>query len=307
MFLVVAAILLPTYAAPALVKVPLDQDSQSVAEAKGATVFRVATLSEENDVDLKAIRTVRGDVKDGDADRAVFDVFVYVKDSAGKEVTYNTDRVALDRRSAEAVTCCGENVNGTATKHKGLSYKFPFNTEKKTYQYFDTTARKSYPIRYTGTEKIKGVEVYVFRMTAEPVKIGELKLPGTLLGSSEQLATAERYYSNTRTIWVEPESGVIIKGREEQRQTFRNAEGQDKVTVIDANLEFNDKTVTEALKTADDANSIKALLSTTLPWIFGIVGALLVLAGLALVVTGRPTQARGGHRRARVGTAAPVA
>jgi len=308
-FLVVAALLLPVYVAPALVKVPLDQDSQTVAEATDATVFRVATLSEEDGVDLKAIRTVRGDVKNGDSKRAVFDVFLYIKDGDGKEVTYSTDRVALDRRTSEAINCCGENVNGKATEHKGLSYKFPFDTEKKTYEYFDITAKKTYPIRFLDTETIKGLETYKFQMNASDVKIGEQELPGKLFGTTEPTVKADRIYNNTRTIWVEPKTGVIIKGREEQKQTFRNADGEDKVTVIDGTLEFNDKTITEAVDTAEEGSATITLLERTLPLVLGVLGVLLLIVGLILTLLGRSTaaEARPGRRRAgRTHAASPA-
>jgi hypothetical protein len=298
-FLVVAALLIPTYAAPALVKVPLDQYTQSISEAKGATVFRIKKLEEESGVDLQAIRTVRGDVHQGNTDRAVFDVFLYIKDSAGTEVSYSRDRVALDRRTAEAVACCGEYVNGKSVKHQGLSYKFPFDTQKKTYDYFDITALKSYPIRFLDTDEINGLEVYKFQMTVDPVKIGDQDLPGKLLGTTAATEPAERFYANTRTIWVEPETGVIIKGREEQKQTFRNAAGEDKVTLIDADIEFTEETIANGVKTAEDTKAKIALLNSTLPWTLGGVGALLLIVGIVLTITSRPTVAKiAGRRRA---------
>lgn len=299
--LLVGAVLLPTYGESGLVKIPLDQFSETVAEATGATVFDPATLKERPDVDLVATRRVRSDVKAGSSDRVVFDVFLRVEDPdmvvddpKKRVVSATTDRVALDRRSSEAVACCNENVNGDEAKHQGLTYKFPFNTEKKTYQYYDNTAKKTYPIRFLDTEDIEGHEAYKFQMTVDPVEIGTVPLGGVIGNSS---VDAPRFYSNTRTIWVEPTTGVIVKGREEQLHTARNDAGEDKMTLVKADLVWNDATIKkqagEAQKSVDDINT----LTKTLPIALGVVGVVLALIGIVLLLSGRRGNT-GGSRRA---------
>ncbi|MCZ7377878.1 DUF3068 domain-containing protein [Micromonospora sp. WMMC250] len=289
-FLIVGAVATPLVVAPALVKVPLDQSSVTVSTAQNATVLDFGTLSERSGVNLTAHRAVRGDVKDGNADRAVFNVGVRVIDDAKKEITLSTDRVALDRRTAMAVACCAEDINGAPFKHEGLTYTFPFGTEKKTYQYFDNTARKAYPAKYVSTEKLQGLTVYKFEMTVEPIQISEIKVPGSLLGSTEQVVNAGRYYANTRTLWVEPDSGVIVKGQEKQLQTLRDGTGADKIKIIDADLAFTEDTQKQQAKAAKDARGQINLLTTVVPVILGLLGLALVLLGVYLVV-------RAGRRR----------
>ncbi|TWG15181.1 DUF3068 domain-containing protein [Micromonospora taraxaci] len=289
-FLIVGAVATPLVVAPALVKVPLDQSSVTVSTAQNATVLDFGTLSERSGVNLTAHRAVRGDVKDGNADRAVFNVGVRVIDDADKEITLSTDRVALDRRTAMAVACCAEDINGAPFKHEGLTYTFPFGTEKKTYQYFDNTARKAYPAKYVSTEKLQGLTVYKFEMTVEPIQISEIKVPGNLLGSTEQVVNAGRYYANTRTLWVEPDSGVIVKGQEKQLQTLRDGTGADKIKIIDADLAFTEDTQKQQAKAAKDARGQINLLTTVVPVILGLLGLALVLIGVYLVV-------RAGRRR----------
>ncbi|GGO13454.1 DUF3068 domain-containing protein [Micromonospora parathelypteridis] len=284
-FLIVGAVATPLAVAPALVKVPLDQSSVTISKAQNATVLDFGTLSERTAVNLTAHRAVRGDVKDGNADRAVFNVGVRVIDDASKkEITVSTDRVALDRRTAMAVACCAEDINGAAFKHEGLTYTFPFGTEKKTYQYFDNTARKAYPAKYVSTEKLQGLTVYKFEMTVEPIKISEIKVPGSLLGSSEPAVNAGRYYANTRTLWVEPDSGVIVKGQEKQLQTLRDGTGPDKLKIIDADLAFTEDTQKQQAKAAKDARDQINLLTTVVPIVLGLLGLALVLLGLYLVI-----------------------
>ncbi|MFC0030610.1 DUF3068 domain-containing protein [Micromonospora chaiyaphumensis] len=283
-FLIVGAVATPLAVAPALVKVPLDQSSVTVSEAKNATVLDFSTLSERNGVNLTAHRAVRGDVDAGNADRTVFNVGVRVIDDADKEITVSTDRVALDRRTAEAVACCAEAVNGAPFKHEGLTYTFPFGTEKKTYQYFDNTARKSYPAEYVSTEKLQGLTVYKFEMTIEPVKISEIDVPGHLVGSTQPTVTAGRFYANTRTLWVEPDSGVIVKGQEKQLQTLRDETGADKIKIIDATLVFTEDTQKQQAKAAKDARGQIALLTTVVPIVLGLVGLALLLLGLFIII-----------------------
>ncbi|GAB3950678.1 DUF3068 domain-containing protein [Micromonospora vulcania] len=283
-FLIVGAVATPLTLAPALVKLPLDQSSVTISTAQNATVLDFSTLSERSEVGLTAHRAVRGDVDAGNADRTVFNVGVRVIDDAGKEITLSTDRVALDRRTAEAVACCAEDINGTPFKHEGLTYTFPFGTEKKTYQYFDNSARKSYPAKFVGTEELQGLTVYKFEMTAEPIQISEIKVPGNLVGSTEPTVTAGRYYANTRTLWVEPDSGVIVKGQEKQLQTLRDATGADKIKIIDATLTFTEETQKQQAKAAKDARGQINLLTGVLPIALGALGILLLLLGLFLVV-----------------------
>jgi hypothetical protein len=297
-FLIVAALMLPTYAESGLVKIPLDQFSETVAEADGATVFSTKTFAEEQGVKLIATRRVKSDVKSGSSDRVVFDVFLRVENPAlevddpkNRVISGGTDRVALDRRTSEAVACCNENVNGKDTKHKGLTYKFPFNTEKKTYQYFDNTSLRSYPIRFVDTEDVNGIEAYKFQMTVDPVEIGTVPLAKVIDKNSTE-SDAPRFYSNTRTIWVEPRTGVIVKGQEDQKHTARDADGEDAITLVDASLVWNDETIEkqtgEAKKSLDRIN----MLTRTLPIGLGIAGAVLVLVGLALLLTGRRSTPR---------------
>lgn len=284
-FLLVVAILLPTYVASALIKTPLDQYSTTTATASGATIFSVATLSERENVDLEAIRAVRSDTKRGSADRVVLDVFQRLTDASdGKDLNLTSDRVAMDRRTGEAVACCDEAVNGTPVAHKGLTYKFPIGTEKHDYTYFDITAKRPYKARYLRTERINGLSTYLFQVSVDPVKVSESTLPGSLVKSDQPSVTLDRYYANVRSIWVEPASGVIVKGQEEQKQTFRDENGEDVITVLEANLVFNEETIKNQVKAAQDSKGRIALLTTILPLVAGLLGVVMLLAGIALLL-----------------------
>lgn len=281
-FLVVLAPLLRFYAYPSLAKAPLDQDSQTVSVATDATYLNIGALEIVEGETLTATRRVKGDVAAGNDDRAVWDVFVRVDNGAGDLVTATTDRVAFDRKTSLAVNCCGESLNGEAAPHEGFEYKFPFNAEKTTYQYFDTTLGEATDMVYKRSEKVAGVDVYRYEQVIDPVKIAELDVPGSLIGRTEGSVPVDRYYSNLRRVWVEPDTGVIVKGQEEQLSTLRDDTGEDVLTVTQATLTFDDATVAEQAKTAKDNKRSLGLLRTTGPLVLGLVGLLLVLFGLGL-------------------------
>lgn len=286
-FLVVAAILLPTYVAGNLVKTPLDQYTVSVATSDNATVFDVATLTEQQNVPVEATRTVRADPEKSTDDVVVFDAFLVLEDTRdGKQITFTSDRVGLDRRTAEAQRGFDAAVDDQETDHEGLIYKWPFDAEKKSYQYFDTTTRKAYEAKYVASEDVNGLEAYKYEMEVPATKIGDLEVPGELVGSTEAAVKADRYYSNTRTVWVEPKTGVVLKGQEKQSQTLRDAAGADKVTLFAATLTFDDQTVNEAVSVAKDSISQINLVHTVAPLVLGVLGVLLILVGVFLVLRG---------------------
>lgn len=286
-FLLVVAPLLKWYAAPRLLLAPLDQFSETVSEASDVTYLDIGALEVRTGREFVATRTVRGDVAAGDANRAVYDVFVKIidpdKPGTGEEqlVSANTDRVAFDRATSEAISCCDENLNGDPTKHEGIEYKFPFNTEQKTYQYFDTSIAAATDMEFVQESELEGLAVYEFEQTIEPTKIAELDVPGTLVGRDEQTLTVDRMYSNVRHVWVEPTSGVIVKGAENQVATLNDGD-EELLTITEANLEFNEATVTAQAETAEEVISQAALVTTTGPLVAGVLGLVLLGVGIFL-------------------------
>jgi hypothetical protein len=279
-FFVTAALMLRFFVLPNLLVTPIDQFAESFARGTG-TVFNPAALEEETGVDLVAHRTLRGDVAASSKDVGVWDQSLLLeREATGELVNAYTDRVAWDRKTAEAVNCCGEAVDGEPVKHVGLSYKFPFNTEKTTYQFFDVTARKAFPMKYQASEELQGLTVYRFEQVVPPQQIGESDVPGSLVGSDEATVTAPRWYDNVRTVWVEPLSGVIVKGAEQQHQVFRDEAGADAVTLIEVTLTFDERTQRQQADLAKDARSQAGLVGTWIPLALLVLG--LVLIGLAV-------------------------
>ncbi len=250
-FLIVVAPLARFYMYPKLAVAPADQDSVSVLVGPDANVFDVSTLKNIT-TDLKTTAVTLGDVEA--AEKAPDGVVVWVNTSSSKDEdgvvrSRDVDRVAFDEYTAEAVNCCDEyysDVEGEqrAVEHKGLVFKFPFDTQKKDYDFWDSTLLKALPIRYAGVEEVEGVTVYKFIQDIEPTAYATMDAPASLLDLEdvEGNVEAEQVYSNARTLWVEPNTGVILKRTEEQYNTLRY-EGEDRLVTTAVTTAYDDKTV----------------------------------------------------------------
>ncbi|WAX57777.1 DUF3068 domain-containing protein [Jatrophihabitans cynanchi] len=285
--LVAAGAIAKWVVAPALVKAPLDITSTTVAEGN-SKVFVIAAQAVQ-EVHVIATRVVTGDKHAGTGDVAVYDETLCLVaegtkvDSAGCAsaadpgfIEKTTDRVAFDRVDATAVADqkYKANVNGdAAVKHTGLDYTFPIDTAKRTYSLFDTIAGKAFPAKYEGSQTLHGLTVYRFvqQIPDTPIKIQSL-IPGI--------------YSGTTTVWVEPTTGVIVKGAQHIVQKFAS----DESVVFDGTLTFNDKTVREQADFADDQLTKIHLIRNWVPLALAMIGILLLATAWFAARRRRPSE-----------------
>jgi hypothetical protein len=276
LFLLFFAVLVRFYAYPRLQKAPLDQYSKPVAVGTG-TYFNRAQLKEIQGAQLQNIRVVRGDVEAGSSDTAVWDSFNSTTDlSDGGVITASQERAAFDRVDAMPKACCGENP-----PHQGLIFKFPFNTKKETYPFWDFTAKREFPARYLGEEELLGLTTYKFEQRFGDVQTDSIQISGEMAGEPEQpTVTAQVIYANVKTLWVEPRTGQIIKASQDVDQVLQTPTGRQVLTVVDALLVYDDATVRQFVSDAKDNISQLNMLSVTLPIGGVILGVLLIIGGL---------------------------
>jgi hypothetical protein len=278
MFLLVAAAMLRFYVFHQLLVVPKDQYVQTNAIGTG-TYFDPGTLTEKQ-ADLVALRTVKGDVAASTRSVGVWDVSVVIHTGDGTFVRAYLDRVAFDRRTLQSVHCCGEAVDSAPVQHDGVSYNFPFDSGKQTYQFWDAVSTASYPARYVKEETVQGLKTYQYVQEISSHQISTQSVPGSLVGEpATPTFQAPVFYQNTRTVWVEPGTGVIVKGAEQTKTTLHDSSGQDRVVVLDTTFTFDEATQKSQAKLArDNLNNIRLI-----KWI--VPGAALLL-GLACLVIG---------------------
>lgn len=271
--------LLRFYAPSRAEKTPLNLDIKQVATGP-AKVLNAATGKLE-DTNLIATRSVRTDsaasnskvtvvqetlciVKDVDNPPECVDA----NDPQKRLVSFTTDRVAADRVSAESVNDpkYGGNVNGDSTvQHTGLTYKWPFHAKKQTYKFYDPASNQAPDANFIGTEKVAGLDCYKYEATIDNIDLDVSQgLPGK--------------YSDVRTVWIEPLTGVIVKGVEHQTRTLA-----DGTPALDTTLTFDQDAINYQAKQAKDGRSKITLLTVTLPLILLVVGILAIVGAVLLL------------------------
>jgi hypothetical protein len=276
-FLLVAAVLATVWAPGVVEKTPLDVNTTTHLEG---TVHKVDTstgeLGPEQPVKVQSINRVDADASNDDV--AVFGssscVVIDVDDAPDcvdgndpRLVSASTDVFATDRETAESVDSSA--LPADAVPHEGLVNKWPFDSQKKDYEFWDGTLGRAVPAVYDRTEDLAGVECYVYTVSV----------------SDEQAEIAEGTqgtYDNQVEVWIEPRTGAIAQQTQDQQRYLA-----DGTQVLDLKIGYTDDQIQ---KTADDIKSNLLLLDLVTVWVpvVGFVGgALCLLAGLLLLLTGR--------------------
>lgn len=354
MFLLVVAIMLPTYTKDKAMKTPLDLEVTTVAVGKGSILDAASLLAGTPKVDTNvSLEAVRHVVTTEPSDKDIISLQAGQRlmrldkpePAAGaatdpRLINGSVDRVTLDRVSSEPVAdhpgslatepdMTGKgNTDFQPLPRTGLQYKFPFNTEKRTYDYFDLTGRTTVPIDFVEETEIDGLKVYHFSQKVGPIDLSvaapsagnKLTVPASALGivpaAPAPAAPAEgaapaaepaapkvevrRFYTNTRDLYVHPLTGVIVKGSEVINQYFAaTADSPERIIALsvspETGLGFDQETIDYQVKQAVDGTNKIDLLTKTIPLIGGIVGILMILGGLFLGLRAGRKTANGSH------------
>jgi Porin PorA len=296
-----AALAVRLFLVPTMVRLPLDQTgSTTVADANGS--FFDVEVQEQQQGYVEANVVVQGDPE---AEEATEDVAVWVSgttitDEDGELVTPPTELVfCIDRHTAESVPCESAAMNKEAVEVEGLTVTFPFDTERRDYEVWNSNAGAAFTAEYAGEEELEGLTVYRFEQSIPEQVIDQREVPSAFAGGTGSgNVTADVVFSNERTIFVEPTSGMIVKVTENPVTALRGPDGAEGVTILSAALAPEDVTVRDGIVTVSekvaDATETRdqiTLLRSTVPWLLAGLGLVLLVAGLVLQLTGR----RGAH------------
>lgn len=272
-FLLVTGILAVTYAPGAVKKTPLDVDTTTVYAGEAAKIDPATGDFEKRPV--YAITRTQADAEKSSDDHVLFvETSCAVFDTGGERecvdgenpdlITASIETFATHRETAMSVA--DKNLPADAVPTKGLMNKFPFDTEKKSYPFWDGTIGRAVDIEYDGTEEVMGLDTYrfVYTVTDEEIEIAE-GVPGT--------------YTNTVTVNVDPKTGSIVRSGQDQQRFLESG-----TAVLDISVIGTEDTVKKAVDQAKDNGSSLRLLTVIVP-IVGFVGGLLCLlaAGLMLL------------------------
>jgi len=319
--LLIAALLLSTYTSSRIAKIPLNIDATLVSEGRG-TALDPGSLSGDHvvvdkDVPLVSQQQITVETP-ANADVVTLQVGSSVRRGADKQkdgglLLAIVDIVTLNRKTAMAIS---DDTRGFVQKprafndenppttqqvrHTGLAYRFPFHTEKKTYQYFDPIVQKPFDAKYETQDDVNGLTTYRFTQNIGYNDEGKLVDPvpyHSLLSKNEdgQITTSAkmwgvpgdpdaqitmtRYYAAHRTFWVDPVTGTIVKQTEHANHYYARDKLNPELRLADYTVESTRDTVESQINAARDERDRLALWSRVLPITFTAVGLIALIGG----------------------------
>ncbi|MDE3721561.1 MULTISPECIES: DUF3068 domain-containing protein [Nocardiopsis] len=287
-FFLAVAPLMRTWVSSSLMKTPLTYYSETVNVAEGATYFNIEEVELVENATLEAHSTIRADVASSTDEVVVWDQFTWLKDAdTDFGITSTSRRAGHDRVTGQAVDCCDSMVNEESTVQSGQLWKFPFFTEQRDYDFFETTVKEIVPMEFKGVEDVEGVEAYRFEQVVDGEVVGERTLPRSVAGlEGDGDVTGDEVFSITRTYWIEPTTGSPLKVSEDQNRVVV-VDGEEVLTILDAELVFDDTSVQNALANSEQGRTVLPLIHTTIPLAALIIGAGFTAIGVILFLTGR--------------------
>ncbi|GAA4062164.1 DUF3068 domain-containing protein [Nonomuraea soli] len=261
-----------------------NQFGVSNLEAKGAQYFSRQDLKVLT-ADLDIIVTTRGDVKEANADRVVWDEATVVNDRTNNRrvIDLSERRSAFDRASGVGVNCCGVNVQKEPVQIEGQIYKFPFGVEKKTYKVFNSTVRKAYDATFVKEDVVNGLPVYVFEQTVPATKTQTLTAPANVFGMTQTGdVQLDRWYEGKNTYWIEPVTGSPVKQEQQRNEVLKSSDGVERSKAFVATAVMTPDTIKGLVDSASSGKSQINLITNTLPLILLVVGAVLLVGGILI-------------------------
>jgi len=287
--LLVAAIVCVTWAPGVAKRTPLDVDSTTLVSG---TAKKLNTSTGELETfPVRAVSVTKVDAEVSDDDNVVFQNHSCLMVDDGdlppppaclaaedpRTVSFGDfDFFVTDRHTAEAVSSEGY-LPGEPGKQEGLVNKWPFDSKKKDYLYWESTIEQAVPATYERTEKLEGLEVYVYRVEVTDAQIEVAEgVPGT--------------YTDVKEIYVDPPTGSVVQQTEDQQRWLA-----DGTQALDLQIAFTDEQVKTSVEDAKSNHTTLNLITLWVPLIGFVGGALCLAAGVFLLVT---TRGAGGSRRA---------
>lgn len=322
--LLIAALLLSTYTAGKIAKIPLDIDVTLISNGSGAALDPESLGGEhavvDEDVPLVAQQQI-GVEAPANADVVTLQAGSSLRRADRQKDTglllAIVDTVTLNRSTAEAIsddTHPGGSVQrprnyddespptNIALPHEGLSYRFPFDTRKQSYQYFDPIAQQAYEANYDGEDDVNGLTTYRFTQNVgydpdgtldEPVRYpslyghdedGEITAPARIWNiegaDPDEDITMTRYYAAQRTMWVDPVSGTIVKSKVHANHYYARDPLKPEVALADYTVTSSEETVEAQVDAARNERDRVALWSRVLPITFTAAGLIALIGGV---------------------------
>ena len=323
--LLTAAVLLTTYTAGKIAKIPLSIDETLISSGTGAALDPVSLSGTrfvvDQSVPLVSQQAVTVETP-ANAQVVTLQVGTTVRRTDKQKddglLLAMVDTATLDRSTAEAVSD-DERPGGSVQKprtieddrpstnialpHEGLTFRFPFNTEKKSYPFFDAIAQRPFDANYDGEDDVNGLTTYRFTQNVgydadgklvEPIKYASLydrnedgevtaraELWG-LPGDPYEPVTMTRYYAAQRTFWVDPVTGTVVKTTERANHYYAREALNPEMALADYTVTSTEQTVESLVAGARNERDRVALWSRVLPISLAATGLVLLIGATLL-------------------------
>jgi hypothetical protein len=136
----------------------------------------------------------------------------------------------------------------------------------------------SFPVRFTGTERFRGLEVQRYEHVVPEQVLRSVTVPGLLAGKAEVTSPAEVVYKAGRVLLVEPVSGVVVSSEELLVTRLRALDGAPGAVLLGGVFRQTEASVTDAVARAQAVVDRRAASGEVASWLTG--GAGLVLLGV---------------------------
>ena len=287
---IAASVTAPSWVPLTPVDLRLAESSGTASDGEQVGYVDPVSLTPVTSDDVTVTVRTRGDEDAGDADddTAVWESVSRTDDANGTLIATDTTVVCLDRRTAEAEDCVVGSVDGERVEVRGLTVRFPADTERRDYDLWNTAVREPFPARYVGTERLDGLQVYRFEQEVPEQVLRSVPVPGALVGSAEDELEAEVVHSGTTTLLVEPLSGVIVSAEASPLTVLRAPDGTPGATLLSGSFRSTADAVDDAVGRARAIADGRADLQSLVRWTAAALGAALLVLGVLLLVRGRP-------------------
>ena len=297
-FAIAAAVTL-AFVGPALTTLPQAETLRSTARGTGVTVFSPATQTQRTDVEVVARTVTTGGTAAPDSapGTALRTSGTVLRDAAGALISTDELTFCMDRRTAAAAEPCPvARHNGGPARVTGQVLDFPPGTQRRDHSMFDAPTGRAWPMLYDNADLVDGLDVDRFVQQVPATVVGRQAVPGALAGGpAGTTVQADIVYSATRTVWVEPRSGIVVKDVQEPFRYLRAPDGDPVAVLLSGSIGSDAATVADNVGRAEGERSRALLLQVTGPWGLGLVG-LLALVACAVVTRRRATTEPGGAR-----------
>ncbi|MFT4088458.1 MAG: DUF3068 domain-containing protein [Gordonia sp. (in: high G+C Gram-positive bacteria)] len=250
-------------------------------------------------------------------------------------LTSTIDRVSVNRKTSVpngAVSSLqleaapeGTNVDDVSVhldNRKGFQYKFGFDVKKTEYYYYDLNTRQDTVAKFVDEKTIDGVKTYHFVTEVPETDLSDLPNPqgdaplGTILNMPAKwwgikakglkpntMLEMHRYAAATRHVWVEPTTGTIVDGLEEQHQYFKSVDDSGdlpqavtdfRLDALKATFKWSNDTVSQQADRAQHYNKLLNVGGTIVPIVLGVLAAILLIAAALLIFLKRGSKSGDG-------------